>query len=287
MANTIVWADIPVADMDRARAFYGAVLQAKIALMDGSDGTVALLPWDPEVGGVGADLAKGENLKPSAEGAAVYLDCGGDIDGMLRRVVAAGGKVLLPPTDMGDMVGTISFFLDSEGNRIGLHLAPQRQQTVMRRSRATPAARRQALKRAACTAASSSSGSSLPSTTRLPSAKVSSTARRPDTLKIQVCPTVWMPTPWYQGTRTTWAVRISARSQRRRNPPRSMVSSRIRAETAMVIVRKNTMVTASRAATATVTISAPIRCPVKNASAMTSASATPRMTAGAVPCCTW
>ena len=44
MANTIVWADIPVTDMDRARAFYGAVLQAEIPLMDGANGDVALLP---------------------------------------------------------------------------------------------------------------------------------------------------------------------------------------------------------------------------------------------------
>jgi predicted enzyme related to lactoylglutathione lyase len=124
MANTIVWADIPVTDMDRARAFYGAILQAEIPLMEGAD-DVALLPWDPEAGGVSADLAKGENLKPSAEGAVVYLDCKGDMGGMLRRVEQAGGKVLTPPSDMGGMVGTISFFLDSEGNRIGLHLPPK------------------------------------------------------------------------------------------------------------------------------------------------------------------
>ncbi len=31
----------------------------------------------------------------------------------------------MPPTDMGDMVGTIAFILDSEGNRIRLHKPPQ------------------------------------------------------------------------------------------------------------------------------------------------------------------
>ena len=40
---------------------------------------------------------------------------------MLVRIEKAGGKVLLPKTFMGDMVGNIAFFLDSEGNRIGLH----------------------------------------------------------------------------------------------------------------------------------------------------------------------
>ena len=46
MANTIVWADIPVTDMDRARKFYAAVLEADIPLMDGANGDVALLPGE-------------------------------------------------------------------------------------------------------------------------------------------------------------------------------------------------------------------------------------------------
>jgi len=119
MANTIVWADIPVTDMDRARAFYGAVLQAEIPLMDGANGDVALLPG--EQGTVSGDLARGENQKPSTDGCTIYLDTKGDPEGMIERAVAAGGKVLMPVTSMGDMVGSIGFFLDSEGNRIGVH----------------------------------------------------------------------------------------------------------------------------------------------------------------------
>jgi predicted enzyme related to lactoylglutathione lyase len=123
MANTIVWADIPVTDMDRARAFYGAVLQAEIPLMDGANGDVALLPG--EQGTVSGDLARGENQKPSTDGCTIYLDTKGDPEGMIERAVAAGGKVLMPVTSMGDMVGSIGFFLDSEGNRIGVHKPPQ------------------------------------------------------------------------------------------------------------------------------------------------------------------
>jgi predicted enzyme related to lactoylglutathione lyase len=123
MANTVVWADIPVTDMDRARRFYGELLLAEIRLMDGSEGTVALLPG--EMGEVTADLAMGENFKPSATGAVIYLDCKGDIEGMAERAVRAGGSIFMPPTDMGEMVGTIAFIGDSEGNRIGLHVPPK------------------------------------------------------------------------------------------------------------------------------------------------------------------
>jgi len=123
MANTIVWADIPVTDMDRARKFYAAVLEADIPLMDGANGDVALLPG--EMGTVSADLARGENQKPSTDGCTIYLDTKGDPEGMMERAVAAGGKVLMPVTSMGDMVGSIGFFQDSEGNRIGVHKPPQ------------------------------------------------------------------------------------------------------------------------------------------------------------------
>ena len=123
MDNTIVWADIPVTDMDRARKFYAAVLQADIELMDGANGDVAFLPMEP--GSVSGDLVRGEFAKPGAGGITVYLDSKGDPEGMIARAVAAGGQVAMPVSDMGEMVGFIGHFIDSEGNRIGVHKPPQ------------------------------------------------------------------------------------------------------------------------------------------------------------------
>jgi predicted enzyme related to lactoylglutathione lyase len=125
MANTIVWADIPVADMDRARAFYAAVLEGEVPLMDGANGDVALLPGDPTSGEVSGDLVRGENQNPGANGVTIYLDSKGDPEGMIERAVAAGGAVLMPVASMGDMVGSIGIFQDSEGNRIGVHKPAQ------------------------------------------------------------------------------------------------------------------------------------------------------------------
>ena len=122
MANTIVWADIPVTDMDRARKFYGAVLQADIELMPGVE-DVALLPM--ERGEASADLVRSDKQKPGAGGCTVYLNSNGDPEGMIERAVAAGGQVAMPVSDMGEMVGSIGYFIDSEGNRIGVHKPPQ------------------------------------------------------------------------------------------------------------------------------------------------------------------
>jgi uncharacterized protein len=118
--NVVIWADIPVTDMERARRFYGALLQAEIPLMPGTNDTVALLPGGSEEGVVSADLAMGENMKPSMDGPTVYLDPMGDIDAFMQRVASAGGRILQAPMDMGPVVGVIGFFVDSEGNRMGV-----------------------------------------------------------------------------------------------------------------------------------------------------------------------
>ena len=123
MANTFVWADIPVADMDRARKFYAAVLQTEVPLMDGANGDVALLPMEP--GDMSGDLVKSDMRTPGAPGVTIDLDSKGDPEGMIERAVAAGGQMGMPVTDMGEMVGFIGFFIDSEGNRIGVHKPPQ------------------------------------------------------------------------------------------------------------------------------------------------------------------
>ena len=122
MANTIVWVDIPVEDMDRARAFYSAVLQTPIELMDGANGDVALLPMEP--GDASGDLVKSAENKPSLTGATVYLDSKGDPEGMMERAAASGGRILRPVAYMGEMVGSIGYFQDSEGNRLGVHKPP-------------------------------------------------------------------------------------------------------------------------------------------------------------------
>ncbi len=129
--NTVVWADIPVTDLDRAMKFYGAVLQNDFQKVEGMDGIALLAPppgFDPsQMQGpppVSLDLAKGEQQAPSMQGCTIYLNSGGDPEGMLQRAAEAGGEVLMPVTDMGEMVGYIGFFRDTEGNRIGVHKPP-------------------------------------------------------------------------------------------------------------------------------------------------------------------
>jgi predicted enzyme related to lactoylglutathione lyase len=121
MANVVVWADIPVLDMERAREFYSHLLQAPVDLMPGMT-TVALLrgPGEPDPMVVSADLAVGQSMPSTSHGCTIYLSSLGDIDGMLRRAVEAGGAVLAGKAKM-DMIGWIAFIKDTEGNRVGIH----------------------------------------------------------------------------------------------------------------------------------------------------------------------
>jgi predicted enzyme related to lactoylglutathione lyase len=43
---------------------------------------------------------------------------------ILDKVQAAGGKVIVPKTEISPEYGYMGVFLDTEGNRIGLHSVP-------------------------------------------------------------------------------------------------------------------------------------------------------------------
>ena len=132
MDNMIVWADIPVTDLERAMKFYGAVLQHEFTTVEGMPGIGLPAPEQSDSADaqrgpmpVAFDLAVVEDRKPSTDGCTIYLTSRGDPEGMLQRAAEAGGKILMPVADMGQMVGSIGFFLDSEGNRIGVHKPPE------------------------------------------------------------------------------------------------------------------------------------------------------------------
>lgn len=123
MANVLVWADIPVEDMGRAKAFYEKLLGNPVMEIPGQEGQVALLmplgTGDPD--DASCDLALNAMTKPSAtHGPVIYLSARGDIDGMLQRAVQAGGRIQREKQNMGEMGGWLAWIIDSEGNLIGL-----------------------------------------------------------------------------------------------------------------------------------------------------------------------
>jgi predicted enzyme related to lactoylglutathione lyase len=82
---------------------------------------------DDPMTGIGGALADtgGTFHKPSAtEGPLIYLNANPDLQGVLDKVEAAGGKVFVPKTEISPEYGFMGVFIDTEGNRIGLHSVP-------------------------------------------------------------------------------------------------------------------------------------------------------------------
>jgi predicted enzyme related to lactoylglutathione lyase len=119
MPHALNWFEIPVTDFTRARSFYEAVLGIAIAPMTMGPTTMGMLSTDPQA--VGGALVHDAGSTPSETGTMVYLNGGEDLAPLLARVEPAGGKVVVPKTEIGNGFGFFAHFVDTEGNKVGLH----------------------------------------------------------------------------------------------------------------------------------------------------------------------
>lgn len=119
MENMISWFEIPAGDFARAVKFYKAILGAEIQEID-MDGTrMGMLPSDGE--NLSGAIVQGTDIKPSSDGVTVYLNGGKDLQGTLNKVEKNGGKVIVPKTQISPEFGFFALFIDTEGNKLGLH----------------------------------------------------------------------------------------------------------------------------------------------------------------------
>jgi uncharacterized protein len=72
-------------------------------------------------GTVNVVLAKGSDYKPTTDGAVLYLNAGDDLQPMLDKVKQNGGQVIVPKTQISPEMGFFALFIDTEGNKMGLH----------------------------------------------------------------------------------------------------------------------------------------------------------------------
>ena len=119
MANAVNWFEIPVSNFTRAKAFYEKVLGTAVEQMEMGPVTMGMLSTDQNA--VGGAIVHGDGGSPSNTGTLVYLNGGDDLAPMLVRVQQAGGSVVVPKTEIGNDFGFFAHFLDSEGNKVGLH----------------------------------------------------------------------------------------------------------------------------------------------------------------------
>jgi len=116
--NLLCWTDIPVTDLDRAIAFYSAVLDGAVTKQAHEGYEMGVLPHSGD--NPAGCLAPGPQNKPSRTGPLIYLSVNGRLDDALKKAGSGGGEVLEPKHQIGPW-GYRAVILDSEGNRIALH----------------------------------------------------------------------------------------------------------------------------------------------------------------------
>jgi len=127
MDNAISWFEIPATDLDRAQKFYEAIFDITLNPMDTPNIKMRMFPLDDMMTGVGGAIVdSGGFHKPSStDGVLIYLNGNPDVQNVLDKVEKAGGKIMVPKTEISPEYGFMGVFQDTEGNRIGLHSVPK------------------------------------------------------------------------------------------------------------------------------------------------------------------
>ena len=111
--------EIPAIEILRAVEFYREILDIDIEQMDFQGMKMGIFPYEGQM--ITGVIIKGDGYRPSADGVTIYLNGGDNLQIILDKVEKNGGKIVVPKTLHADESGYFAMFLDTEGNRIGLH----------------------------------------------------------------------------------------------------------------------------------------------------------------------
>ena len=119
MNNLISIVEIPTNEFSRAVTFYQTILGIVIEEIEMGGNKMGVLP--SEEGTVNVVLIKENDNNPSSNGAVVYLNAGSDLQPILDKISKNGGQVIVPKTEISQEMGYFALFIDTEGNKLGLH----------------------------------------------------------------------------------------------------------------------------------------------------------------------
>ncbi|MFE8423897.1 VOC family protein [Tenacibaculum sp. ZH5_bin.1] len=111
--------EIPATNITRAVNFYKEILGIEIERFYFPEMEMGVFPYEGQM--VTGVIIQSEGYEPSASGVTIYLNGGDNLQTIIDKVEEHGGKVMIPKTPHADENGYFAIFLDSEGNKIGLH----------------------------------------------------------------------------------------------------------------------------------------------------------------------
>ena len=117
----LTWFEIPTGDIERAAAFFRAVLAAPLIDVSHDEPMYMFPSFGGEVtGAIGQRTGRG-GMSPSAMGTMVYLRVDGSLHDAMARVEPAGGALVSPVLTAPGVAGKFCVVRDTEGNHVGLH----------------------------------------------------------------------------------------------------------------------------------------------------------------------
>lgn len=119
MKNFISIVEIPTKDFPRAVAFYRAILDIDIEEIEMDGIQMGLFPNDGE--NISVQLIHGSGYKISSDGTIVYLNAGEDLQIVADKIKINKGEIIVPKTEIAPEMGFYAMFIDTEGNKLGLH----------------------------------------------------------------------------------------------------------------------------------------------------------------------
>jgi hypothetical protein len=117
--NAVVWTELPVSDMARAKAFYAAVVGNELTEQEGGPNPMAFFKSKEEKTAIAGHIYPG---KPAARGTGPTVHLAVDsVEAAMERVSANGGEVVSPVIEIP--AGKFAYCLDPDGNSIGVFSA--------------------------------------------------------------------------------------------------------------------------------------------------------------------
>ena len=114
MANPVLWFEVLATDGKALRQFYSDVFGWQISAADGGNDYGLVTSGD---GGIGGGIGTGRDDHDRHLTFFIEVD---DPAAYLAAVEKAGGKTVTPPTEVPEYGLTFAYFLDPEGNIVGL-----------------------------------------------------------------------------------------------------------------------------------------------------------------------
>lgn len=119
--SAIHWFEIPVHDLDRAQRCWEQVLDRPMHRERMQADELALFAYEPGRG-CGGCLIQGPGRQPGPTGTLIFLNAEPSLDAALARAAAAGLHIDTPRVELPPGMGAYAVIVDTEGNRVGLHV---------------------------------------------------------------------------------------------------------------------------------------------------------------------